>query len=182
MTKIFLGGSRRISRINSDLRQRLDRLIDNRFEVLVGDANGADKAVQGYLRSKNYNSVEVFCSGRICRNNVGHWPVRTIAADNRKGREFYSAKDQAMAEEASYGLMIWDGKSLGTLMNVLRMVDRNKIVVVYVNPTKKFVDIKGAADFSTFVDSYAADLKHKLEDQASSELKRSRSRNQLNMF
>ncbi len=182
MTKVFLGGSRKISRINADLRQRLDRLIDNRLEVVVGDANGADKAVQGYLRSKNYNCVEVFCSGRICRNNIGHWPVRTIAADNRKGREFYSIKDQAMAEEAAYGLMIWDGKSLGTLMNVLRMVDRNKTVVVYVNPAKAFLDIKSEADFYRFVDNYAADLRAKLEDQARSELKRSRAHSQLTML
>ena len=36
-----------------------------------------------------------------------------------------------MSEEASFGLMIWDGESAGTLMNVLRLIKRNKNVVVF---------------------------------------------------
>ena len=33
-----------------------------------------------------------------------------------------------MSEEASFGLMIWDGESAGTLMNVLRLLKQNKSV------------------------------------------------------
>jgi hypothetical protein len=76
MTKVFIGGSRKLSRLNADIRHRLDRIIDGGFAVVVGDANGADKAVQSYLKSKNYDSVEVFCAGKACRNNVGSWPAR----------------------------------------------------------------------------------------------------------
>ena len=46
MTAVFIGGSRRISRINVDVRARLDRIVENRLPILIGDANGADKAVR----------------------------------------------------------------------------------------------------------------------------------------
>lgn len=48
------------------------------------------------------------------------------ASKGKKGFHFYAAKDQRMAEEASVGLMVWDGKSVGTLTNVLRLVRRRK--------------------------------------------------------
>ena len=38
-------------------------------DVLVGDANGADKAAQTYLFKNNYKNVIVYCSGYIFDNN-----------------------------------------------------------------------------------------------------------------
>lgn len=42
MTKVFFGGSRKLSTLNHAIRQRADNIVDKRFEVLIGDANGAD--------------------------------------------------------------------------------------------------------------------------------------------
>jgi hypothetical protein len=47
---------------------------------LVGDANGADKAVQRHLAEKGYRNVIAHCMAANCRNNVGGWPIREIAA------------------------------------------------------------------------------------------------------
>lgn len=85
MTRVFIGGSRRITRLNADVKQRLDRIIEMRLPVLVGDANGADRAVQDYLRSRGYDLVEVFCSGEVCRNNTGDWTVRSIPVAGKLG-------------------------------------------------------------------------------------------------
>ena len=54
-----------------------------------------------------------------------------------KTAEFYSMKDRVMAEEATIGLMMWDGQSVGTLMNVVRLLRLNKKAVVYVVPQEK---------------------------------------------
>jgi hypothetical protein len=81
MKKVFIGGSRRISRLNAEVRQRLDNIIAKRFPIVIGDANGADRAVQQYLLSKGYADVEVFCVGGYCRNNLGNWPSRKVAAE-----------------------------------------------------------------------------------------------------
>jgi hypothetical protein len=47
-----------------------------------------------------------------------------------------------MAEAAEYGLMLWDGKSKGTVNNVVNLSRDHKPVVVYVAPTKQFRTIK----------------------------------------
>ena len=54
MTKVFIAGSRQITRLPADVRTRLDVMIEKGFQILVGDANGADKAVQRYLADKSY--------------------------------------------------------------------------------------------------------------------------------
>jgi hypothetical protein len=49
-----------------------------------------------------------------------------------------------MAEEAEYGLMLWDGKSRGTLSSIINMVNKGKRVVVYHAPSKSFVTLRNA--------------------------------------
>lgn len=182
MTKIFIGGSRKISRLNAEVNHRLDRICEKELHVMVGDANGADKAVQSYFKSKNYDFVEVFCAGKACRNNVGRWPTRKISADNLKGFDFYAAKDRVMAVEADYGLMIWDGESIGTLMNVVRLIRERKSVAVFVSPARKFIDIHDAEEFRYFLFDYGSEVRTKLELQAASELKLIESQSQMNML
>lgn len=170
MTKVFIGGSRRISRLSTEVRQRLDRIIERRLAVLVGDANGADKAVQEYLRGKHYDLVEVFCSGDSCRNNTGHWPVRTIHVDKKKRDfSFYATKDRAMAAEASVGFMLWDKESVGTLMNVLRLVRHHKKVVLFVAPDRDFIDVRDDDDWARLVASCARELRERVEQESSAE-------------
>ena len=139
-TKVFIAGSRRLSRLNSEVRERIDKIVDKGFTVIIGDANGADKAVQQHLHLKHYANVIVFCMEGVCRNNVGSWPTRTIRAANSERRDFayYSTKDRAMAAEADYGLMLWDGQSRGTLTNVVHLVRQGKPVVVYMASSKSF--------------------------------------------
>jgi len=152
MTKVFIGGSRRISRLSSDVRRRIDRIIEQGFPVVVGDANGADKAVQKYLQNRGYRPVEVFCSNGECRNNLGEWPVRAVATNQaRRSFDYYAAKDEQMAQEASVGLMIWDGKSTGTLANVARLLRQDKKVVVYDASTKRFVTLNAEAGLEHFI-------------------------------
>jgi len=130
MTKVFIGGSRRVTRLDADVRERLDRILEKRLPIVVGDANGADKAVQIYLQSQCYDKVEVFCMEGHCRNNLGGWTTRVVSAKGKQGFDYYAMKDQLMAEEATIGLMIWDGKSFGTVANVFRLLQKGKKVVL----------------------------------------------------
>ena len=144
MPKVFIGGSRRLARLNKEVKRRLDNIIERGFTVVVGDANGADKGVQYYLASKRYDRVIVFCMAGGCRNNVGSWPTREIAAAPGSSCDFtyYSAKDRAMGAEADYALMLWDGKSRGTFTNIADLVQKEKPVVVYLAPHKSFVTVR----------------------------------------
>lgn len=144
---VFVAGSRQISRLPAEVKKRLDTMIEKRFQILVGDANGADKAVQRYLSDKAYPNVLVHCMENHCRNNLGNWATREVAAPRgAKGFDYYSLKDRAMAETAEYGLMLWDGKSKGTVNNVVNLSRDHKPVVVYVAPTKRFRTIKSFDD------------------------------------
>jgi len=71
MINIFIGGSRKITRLAQPILERLDNIMKSNFTVLVGDASGVDVQVQNYLFSKKYQNVIVFCTGTSCRNNVG---------------------------------------------------------------------------------------------------------------
>ncbi|HEY1930425.1 MAG TPA: hypothetical protein VGG99_00285 [Acetobacteraceae bacterium] len=170
MTTVFIGGSRRVSRLGEAVRARLDTIVEKRFPVIVGDANGVDKAVQQYLSIKGYEHVEVFCSGTVCRNNVGDWHTRQIKTDpHDKGFRFYAAKDRVMAGEADFGLMIWDGKSTGTLLNVLRLSRQQKKVVVYNVPQQRFVELRAVADWQGFVATLDAELRDEIAQRVRTE-------------
>jgi len=120
--------------------------------VIVGDANGVDKAVQKYLSAARYDNVTVFCSGDRPRNNLGHWRTHNvIPPKSAKGFQFYAAKDREMAREADFGLMIWDSKSVGTVLNILRLVRGGKIAVLINVPDKSTINIKSRAQWDEFL-------------------------------
>ena len=153
MTNVFLGGSRRISQLNPEIRQRIDNVLSKGFAVLIGDAHGADKAIQEYLAQKGYQSVTVFCSGKECRNNLGNWKTEFVAT-NRAARDFayYAQKDGRMSDNADYGFFLWDGKSKGTLFNIIRLLRRNRNALVYLSPKKKFMTIKDINGLNEVID------------------------------
>jgi len=104
----------------------------------------------------------VFCSKGVCRNNIGNWDVRRVAAQtHEQNAEFYSAKDRVMAEEADLGLMLWDGKSVGTLMNVFRLLHLQKKAVVYIVPQQRFLAFKSAAEWEQFIENCSGSVREK---------------------
>jgi len=143
MTKVFFGGSRKLTHLNRAIRERANNIVAKGFEVLIGDANGADKAMQKYLAEKGYKNVIVFCMSGTCRNNLGNWQTKAVAS-NRNKRDFgyFAEKDSEMSKQADYGFMLWDGRSKGTLNNIINLLQGNKYVLVYFSPSKKFFTLK----------------------------------------
>jgi hypothetical protein len=147
MKKVFIGGSRKLSRLNRAIKERADNIVGQDFQILIGDANGADKAIQKYLAEKGYKNVIVFCMGDTCRNNLGKWETKAIISNrNKKDFGYFSVKDKEMSEQADYGFMLWDGKSKGTLNNIINTLQRSKYVLVYFSPNKEFFTLKSASD------------------------------------
>ena len=170
MSKVFVGGSRRITRLSPAVCDRIANIVEKRFPILVGDASGADKAVQTYLHDQRYESVEVFCSDQTPRNNVGHWPLRVIRpAESTRDFDYFATKDRAMASEATIGLMLWDGKSRGTPMNVLRLIAQEKLAVVYLAPKRTFANIRSHSEFARLLQELDSATHHRLLEQATRE-------------
>lgn len=164
MTCVVLGGSRHISKLTDEVQARLGRIVQQGFRVVVGDANGADKAFQKYLADQAYEQVEVFCSGSSPRNNLGHWTCRHVTTKARPGTfEFYAAKDQAMAKEATVGFMLWDGESVGTMLNVWRLMRTQKTSLVYVQSQREFLQVRGQEDWRRLLGLADADARADIE-------------------
>lgn len=167
MNTIFIGGSRHVSRLPSEVKKRLDNVVASGHRVIVGDANGADKAVQKHLYDIHYDKVTVFCSGASPRNNIGTWITRQVDAPKyAKGFQFYAAKDREMAREADFGLMIWDGKSPGTVLNVLRLAVAGKIAVLFNVPTKDVINIKSVEAWRNFIAQCSDELRRDVKERA----------------
>jgi hypothetical protein len=84
MTTVFIGGSRAVARLNPMVREKLDDLMRRGCRILIGDANGADKAVQQHYAERGYRNLVVYCMDR-CRNNVGAGRARPCAGVARRG-------------------------------------------------------------------------------------------------
>ncbi|PSM31475.1 transcriptional regulator [Haliangium sp. UPWRP_2] len=170
MNTIFIGGSRHISRLPSEVKKRIENVVASGHRVIVGDANGADKAVQKYLLDSQYQKVTVFCSGATPRNNLGSWRIHCVdAPKTAKGVHFYTVKDREMAREADFGLMIWDGKSPGTILNVLRLVQAGKISVLFNVHEKATINIKTTDQWRDFLSSCSLEVLADIKERATPE-------------
>lgn len=167
VTAVFVGGSRRITRLPVEAKTRINNVADRGFAILIGDANGADKAVQKHLAEAKYDKVTVYCSGETSRNNIGQWEIRNIRAGEReKTFQFYAAKDREMAQQAKFGLMIWDGKSPGTALNILRLVQASKKAVLVSVAEKSEVEFKSKEDWDAFLSRCSSKLRRDMERRA----------------
>jgi adenine-specific DNA-methyltransferase len=170
LNTIFIGGSRHVSRLPPEVKKRLDNVVASGHHVIVGDANGADKAVQKHFHDIQYDKVTVFCSGTLPRNNIGTWLTRHVdPPKHAKGFQFYAAKDREMAREADFGLMIWDGKSRGTVLNLLRLAIAGKIAVLFNVPNKDVINIKSVDAWRNFIAHCSDELRQGVKERATSD-------------
>jgi predicted XRE-type DNA-binding protein len=152
MTTVFIAGSISISRLHEKVQERINKIVSSDFNVVVGDADGADTSIQQCLNDYRANKVTVYCTGDRPRNNVADWPVHRVHSKAREGtRAYFTAKDLEMARSSDYGLMIWDCKSPGTLSNVIELLKEKKKSVVFVNKNKDFITIADMASLNSLL-------------------------------
>lgn len=152
MTTVFISGSMNIKNLDANVKKRIDNIIASDFQIILGDADGVDSSIQQYLKEKDVSRVMIYCSGLQPRNNIGNWVVKTIETNHAPGtRAFFTAKDLKLAEDADFGLMIWDTKSTGTLSNAIELLIQKKKSVVYVNKNKEFLNILTVVDLEKLV-------------------------------
>ncbi|NLN49640.1 MAG: hypothetical protein GX154_11275 [Clostridiales bacterium] len=151
---VFVAGPRVLKSLNEDVKHRLVSLKNKNITVLVGDANGIDRLTQQHFSDLNYKNVIVYASAGKVRNNIGNWKVKNVKVeDNLKGFNFYAAKDIQMAEDADYGFMIWNGRSKGTLNNMINLLNRSKKVLLYFAPNGHFYNIEALDMLEKFLNS-----------------------------
>jgi len=164
MAMIFLGGSHDIYELPEPAIVRIGAIVTAEHGVLIGDAPGADAEMQGLLAGYNYEHVGVFCAADPPRNNLGDWAVYPVPPPaGARGFEAHAPKDREMARRADFGLMIWDGASPGTCLNVLRLAVIGSPCVVYDMPRRTVATIHNAADWSAMLHSAGPDVRNAVE-------------------
>lgn len=166
MTTVFIAGSIAIKKLHPFFRDRLANIVQSQFDIVLGDADGADSSIQQALFDLHAEKVTVYCTGLKPRNNLGSWPVQNITSDAEPGtREFFTAKDVKMASAADYGLMVWDTKSTGTLSNVLELLRLGRKSVVFINKDKRFINVCSTKEIDDLISSMSETAKFKAEEK-----------------
>lgn len=134
--KVFIGGSKTVKKLDKKAISILNEICDKNYEILIGDCFGADRLIQNYLHQNHYHKVTVYASGNVVRNNTGNFNTKLIPVNSEiSGFEFYRQKDIDMAKDSDFGFMIWDGKSRGTMSNIIDLINSGKnVIVISSNP------------------------------------------------
>lgn len=123
-------------------------IIDQNIHINVGDADGIDTLVQNYCKGRNYSNITVYSIYSPPRYKVLGFNKKHIAVDtdSKKERERQKEKDEAMTIDSDYSLVIWDGKSKGSYQNILRAINDDKKVKIYLQYKNRFLESKEITD------------------------------------
>lgn len=159
MAMIFIGGSRDVVALPEPAIERIGSIVSNEHGVLIGDAPGADAEAQGMLAGYGYEHVGVFHAGKEPRNNLGDWAAYHIAPPaGAQGFALNAEKDREMARRADFGLMIWDGESAGTFLNVLRLAMIGSPCVIYDLARGRVATTRDVADWQAMLKHAGPDV------------------------
>ena len=169
MAMIFLGGSRDIFELPPPAIERIGTIVAAEHGVLIGDAPGADAEMQGLLAGYNYEHVGVFHAGAEPRNNLGSWAAYHVPPPvGAKGFGIHAAKDREMARRADFGLMVWDGASPGTCLNMLRLTMIGSPCVVYDTMRGKVATVHHMTDCRAMLQQAGPDVRRQVEARMTS--------------
>jgi hypothetical protein len=170
MAMIFMGGSRDIVDLPEPAIERISSIVSHEHGVLIGDAPGADAEVQGLLAGYGYEHVGVFYAGKEPRHNLGDWAAYHVPPPpGARGFAIHAEKDREMARRADYGLMVWDGASPGTCLNVMRLAVIGSPCVVYDILRGRAATIHNTADWSAMLRNAGSDVRGAVEARMTAE-------------
>lgn len=151
---VFISGSLSIRQLPLLVKERLCVIVNHELPVVIGDAPGADAAVQRFFADCGVGHVTVFCGGPNPRHNIGKWPVRQVQTDAPSGtRAFHSAKDREMSRLAGTGFVIWDGASQGSRANIRHLCERGRCIDVFLRAGNRFAALSTDAERMAFLTS-----------------------------
>ncbi|GAA4134583.1 hypothetical protein ACFFTN_13230 [Aminobacter aganoensis] len=168
MAMIFLGGSRDLFELPPPAIERIGSIVAQEHGVLIGDAPGSDAEMQGLLAGYNYEHVGVFHARAEPRNNLGDWAAYHIPPpDGAKGFAIHAEKDREMARRADFGLMVWDGASPGTCLNILRLAVIGSPCVVYDMMRGRVATVHTIGDARAMLDEAGGEVRRAIEARMS---------------
>ena len=98
-----------------EVQERIDIAMERGMTIIVGEAPGASRAYQDYLKAKGYQDVVVGHAVRL-RYNAGNWK------DDQYGRNL-KEREREMIEDCDSAIVIWMNNS-GVIAEDLEILKR----------------------------------------------------------
>lgn len=128
--KLLLMGSKayRAQRLPVSLTRKIDKALDRKMKVIVGEVPGACRLFQNYLKRKNYTNV-VVGHARSIRYNAGEWKTKQYGTN-------VTEREKNMIEGCASAIIIWQDNS-GVIAENLEILKRSgKPTFIYEYYTK----------------------------------------------
>lgn len=155
---VFISGTQFVNtdkrwELPETVQESLDNLMSEGAAILIGDCMGVDLRVQEYLKDHKYQNVKIYVSGSksSTRNNVGKWEEVHFRTNYQTMYAFRIEKDFRMAEDADFGIALWDGESKGTFTNMVYLASQGKSCRVFLIKESRWVNIENIEDLEAFV-------------------------------
>lgn len=115
--KLLLMGSSafKARKLPKEVKRRIDEAIERELTILVGEAYGASRLYQDYLKAKGYRKVVVGHAIRL-RYNAGNWK------DVQYGKNL-KERERKMIEDCDSAVVIWMNHS-GVIAENLELLKR----------------------------------------------------------
>jgi hypothetical protein len=130
--KLLLMGSKafRTKKLPIKVTKMIDEAINRKMRIIVGEAPGAYRLFQDYLKSKNYNKVLVG-HAKSLRYNAGNWETK------RYGKNVVE-REKKMIEDCDSAIIIWTDNSgvIAENLEGLKRLGKPTFVYEYSNKTK----------------------------------------------
>ena len=141
--KVFISGSISIKKLPQEVKSSINKIIEQNFEILIGDAKGIDTLIQNYCLSVNYYNITIYSISTFPRYKASdNLKIKYIEVPNniKRERERQQEKDKAMTLDSEFTFTIWDGKSKGSYANILRGIENNKKIKIYLCDKNSFLN------------------------------------------
>jgi hypothetical protein len=147
-SKLLLMGSKafRAKRLPTEVAEKIDEAIARNMTILVGEALGACRLYQDYLRSKGYRNV-VVGHAKSMRYNAGNW--KTI-----KYGEDLKDRERRMIKDCDSAIIIWTGNSGVIAENLELLKNAGKPTFLYEHSTRTNSTEVGWLDPKRIYDPY----------------------------
>jgi len=100
-----------------EVKERIDKAIASKMNIIVGEAPGASRLFQDYLKSIGYRKVIVGHAMKL-RYNAGNWKDMQYGKDLKE-------RERKMIEDCDTAIIIWMNKS-GVIAENLEQLKRLK--------------------------------------------------------
>lgn len=153
--RIMIVGSHTITELDHKVKMMISKLCGDGWHILVGDHSGLDTALQEYLMDMHTDWVQVYTARPQPSHNLDRWPVSRPPKDGRWSKApRYLQNTLAMADAADFGMVLWDGRSMGTYFVIASLIEQGKSVWVYLPERGVSHTLRGPEDLEKLLRAY----------------------------